>query len=59
MKTACLNRSPAVVDSPELDKATVDVLSSVPDIPAFSDDIVLINGYIVIGHDKLSAMGSS
>lgn len=48
-------RSPAP-NGPDLENANTNVLLSAPDVPAFSTDIVIVNGNVVDGHDMLSAI---
>lgn len=55
---ATSNRSPTATATAELNQATVAVLESVPDVPAFITDIILVNGYIVDGHEELSAIAN-
>ena len=52
---ATSGRSPAV-NGPDLDIPNTHVLLAVPGVPAFATDIVIVNGYVVTGHDLLSAI---
>lgn len=48
-------RSPAPNDA-DLEIANSHVILSSPSVPAFSTDIVIVNGNVVFGHDLLSAI---